>query len=264
MPTCDLLNMSHQLPACGEGRSTYQERPLLCYVEKAKVFFGKREFGCTDVRHTASLAIRATPVYIAKLPQQHLVWFWLRSSTVFPGNSQTWFGGSCGRRTTFQWAVSMRPSGSEHENRVIMGVQGVLYQLMAVMEGTQDQRLPRYISLTSADMATGSLTSWFRLSSARGFQTAGGMWSTSNCKEENPVMNVIFAFQAHGFMPSAVCLVGLQLRARTWLLWLIGCIDTVQEHPKEQQRSDSKPGNNFPLLLSQPLWMDILHTWATL
>ena len=77
----------------------YQEHPLLCYVEEANLFLGKKslvQFGCTDISHTASLAIRATTVYIAKLPQQHLVWFWLRSSTVFPGDSQTWFGGSCG------------------------------------------------------------------------------------------------------------------------------------------------------------------------
>lgn len=69
----------------------------------------------------------------------------------------------------FQWAVSMWPPCSEHENRVIMGAQDVLYQLTAVMEGTQDQRLPWYVSFTSADMAMGTSTALFRLTRARGF-----------------------------------------------------------------------------------------------
>lgn len=56
-----------------------------------------------------------------------------------------------------------------HENRVITGVQDVLYKLMGVMEGTQNQRWPWYISSARADMATGSWTSWFRLRRARDF-----------------------------------------------------------------------------------------------
>lgn len=54
-------------------------------------------------------------------------------------------------------------------------MQDVLYQLTALMEGMQDQRLPQYISFTSAAMAMGSSTSCFGLSGARGFQTAGGL-----------------------------------------------------------------------------------------
>ena len=78
-------------------------------------------------------------------------------------------------KNNFQWAASTQPPCSEHENRVIMGVQDMLCQLTAVMEGTQDERLPWYISFTTADMAMGSSTSSFRLSRTRGFQTAGGM-----------------------------------------------------------------------------------------
>lgn len=68
----------------------------------------------------------------------------------------------------FMWVKNNFQKG-HHENRVIMGVQDVLYKLMGVMEGTQDQRWPWYISSTSVDVAMGSWTSWFRLSRARGF-----------------------------------------------------------------------------------------------
>lgn len=62
-------------------------------------------------------------------------------------------------KNDFQWAASIWLPGSEHKNSVIIGDQDVLYQLMAVMEGIEDQRLPQYVSFTSTDMAMGGLTS---------------------------------------------------------------------------------------------------------